>query len=147
MAVLGVGLAATVTPTLLAYGLTEKDSKAEDIAIYVGIFTSAIAGPAVGLWSGGRGDLAKQGLIARGIGCAFVGAGFAGGAMVAEGTGTAVQTTGVLMIILGVGGAILTTGSVLHDLAITPWASGHDEPVSVAVGIRPDGMLAVRVKF
>jgi hypothetical protein len=147
MAALGVGLAATAGPTVLVYAMTERNSRAEDIGLYVGVFAGTIAGPALGLWSGGRGDLAKQGLIARGTACALVGAGFAGGEMAANGASTAVQTTGVLLIILGIGGAALTTMSVLHDLAITPSATAHGKPVTVAMDIRPDGMLAVRVKF
>src|SRR6185369_4232916 len=67
-AALGIGLAATAVPTLLAYGLTSKDSQAEDVALFVGVTTGVVAGPALGLWSGGRGDLAKRGLIQRCVG-------------------------------------------------------------------------------
>jgi hypothetical protein len=147
MAALGVGLAATAVPTLLVYALTSKDSRAEDVGLYVGVVTGILVGPAVGLWSGGRGDLAKRGLIIRAIGGAAVGAGALGvaGAM-AEG-GSQSQAITASLVVLGLVGGALTTVSLFHDLAITPSATSQGRPPRVGLGIGSNGSLAVRVQF
>jgi predicted transporter len=146
MAALGVGLASTVAPTMLVYAFTERESRAEDIGLFVGFTVGAVAGPAVGLWSGGRGDLAKRGLIGRSIG-----AGICLGAMgLASATWEESNQTSALTVtlaILSTVGGLMTVGSVLHDLSITPSATSHGKPVSVGLGVRSDGLLAVRVRF
>jgi len=146
MAALGVGLAATVVPTLLSNAFTEHESRAEDVGVFVGVTVGVIAGPAVGLWSGGRGDLAKRGLIARSIG-----AGLCLGAMgVASATwedGTQASGLTAALVILGTVGGVLMAGSLIHDLSITHSATSHGKPVSVGLGVRSDGLLAVRVRF
>jgi hypothetical protein len=146
MAALGVGLMATVVPTMLAYGLTETDTNAENIGLFVGFTVGAVAGPSVGLWSGGRDDLARQGLIGRSIA-----AGMCLGAMgVATATwdngNQASALTATLAIVGGVGG-LITFMSVLHDLAITPSAVSRGKPLAVGLGVRPDGVVAVRLRF
>ena len=142
---LGIGLAATAGPTFLAYGLTEKDTDAENIALLVGVTAGVVVGPAVGLWSGGRGDLAEKGLIGR----ALVGALGLGAIALASATWNDTQdaTSGVALVMLGVVSAGMVTGSVLHDLAITPSATAQGRRMSARLGIRPDGMVAVNLRF
>ena len=146
MAALGVGLAATAVPIMLAYGLTERESKAEDVALFVGFTAGAIAGPAVGLWSGGRGDLAKRGMIGRSIG-AGVCLGSIGIASATWDNGNQAPALTATLAILGTVGGLMTVGSVLHDLSITPSATSRGKPVTVGLGVRSDGLLAVRVRF
>jgi len=146
MAALGVGLAATVVPIMLAYGLTERDSRAEDVGLFVGFTAGAIAGPAVGLWSGGRGDLAKRGLIARTIG-AGVCLGAMGLSSATWDNGNQAPVLTVTFAILGTLGGLMTVGSLFHDLSITPSATSQGRPPSVGLDVRSDGLLAVRVRF
>jgi hypothetical protein len=146
MAALGVGLAATAVPTLLVYALTSKDSRAEDVGLFVGVATGVIAGPAVGLWSGGRGDLAKHGLIIRSVGTA-IGLGAMGVASATWENGTQAPAATATLAILGVAGGLMAAASLFHDLAITPSATAQGKPARVGLGIRSDGSLAVRVQF
>jgi putative effector of murein hydrolase len=146
MAALGIGLAATVVPIMFAYSFTADESRAEDVGLFVGATVGVVAGPAFGLWSGGRDDLAKRGLIARSIG-----AGLCLGAMgVASATwedGTQDSGLTAALVILGTVGGLMTAGSLLHDLSITHSATSHGKPVSVGLGVRGDGLLAVRMRF
>jgi hypothetical protein len=48
---------------------------------------------------------------------------------------------------VGTFGGLITTFSALHDLAITPSAASQGKPLSVGLGVRSDGLLAVRVRF
>jgi len=145
MGALGIGLAATAVPTLLAYGLTGKDTQAEDIALAVGVTAGIVVGPAVGLWSGGRGDLADRGLVGR----AAVGALGLGAIGLASATWNDTQdaTSGVALVMLGVVSAGMVTWSVIHDLAITPSATAQGRRLSAGLGIRPDGVVALNVRF
>lgn len=145
-AALGIGLAATAVPTLLAYGLTSKDSKAEDVALFVGVATGVVAGPALGLWSGGRGDLAKRGLIVRSIGTAIC----LGAMGVADATwndGAQAPTATAALAVLGTVSGLATTVFVIHDLVITPSATAQGRPVSASFGFRPDGLVTLNVRF
>jgi hypothetical protein len=146
MAALGVGLAATAVPTMLAYALTAKESRAEDVGLFVGVATGVIAGPAVGLWSGGRGDLAKPGLIVRSVGTA-IGLGAMGLASATWGNGTQAPAATATLAILGVAGGLMAAGSLFHDLAITPSATAEGTRSSVGLVIRSDGLLALSVRF
>ena len=143
---LGIGLAATGVPTLLAYGLTEKDTQAENIALVVGITAGVVAGPAVGLWSGGRGDLARTGLLRRSVvGAVGLGAVALAGAISNDSTQDG--TSSVALVLLGAASAVMVTVSVFHDLAITPSATAQGRRVSAGLVVRPDGVVALNVRF
>jgi len=146
-AALGVGLAATAVPTMLAYGLTTRDSRAEDIALFAGVTTGIVAGPALGLWSGGRGDLAKKGLIRRSIGAAICLGSFGAASAIFQGSSDQVTDASVLFGIVGAAGGLLAGMSALHDLAITPSATSKGSRMSGQVGFRPDGRLALSIRF
>lgn len=145
VAALGVGLAATVVPTLLAFGMTATDTKAENWAVTIGVVAGAVAGPAAGLWSGGRDDLARRGLLVRSLGAAICVGSYAGAsALWDEG-----QHDG-LAVALGIVGTTFgaaVAGSMIHDLAITPSATAHGRPVSAGLGLRPDGKVALNLRF
>jgi len=145
-AALGIGLAATAAPTLLAYGLTSKDTKTEDVALFVGVATGVVAGPALGLWSGGRGDLAKRGLVVRSIGTAIC-LGAMGIASATWNDGTQAPVATATLAILGALGGLAATVFVFHDLAITPSATAQGMPLSARLGLRPDGLVTLNVRF
>jgi hypothetical protein len=145
MAALGVGLAATILPTALAYGMTSKDSRAEDIGIFVGIASGVIAGPAIGLWSGDRADLAGDGLVVRSVGC-LLGLGAMGVASATFKDGQSVELQ-VALAIVGVAGGFVAAGSLFHDLAITPSATSEARRMRVGLGLRSDGLPALSVRF
>ena len=146
-AALGVGLAATAMPLMLAYGLTTKDSKAEDVALFAGVTAGIVAGPALGLWSGGRGDLAKKGLITRSIGAAICLGSFGAASAIFQDNSDSVTDASVLFGILGTAGGLLASFSALHDLAITPSATSQGRRMSGELGLRPDGKVALSVRF
>jgi hypothetical protein len=143
-----VGLAATAGPALVALAVDppgRNSDFAPEAALTVGIGAGILAGPAIGLWSGGRGDLAKRGLIVRGVGVIAVGAGALGLLSAIDGD-TSTGAVNVLAIV-GVAGLAVTTVSSLYDLAITPSAIAKRPPLHAQLGVRPDGVVAVRVRF
>ena len=101
---------------------------------------SVMVGPSVGLWSGGRGDLARRGLILRGIcigGIAFVAA-----------FGDAINpgsTSG--LVILGRASILVTAVSGVYDLVITRSATARGPPPRAQLGVRPDGRMALSLRF
>ncbi len=68
------------------------------------------------------------------------------GVMLAVGEGGSNSNTTPLLI-LGAAGGLITTASVIHDLAITPSATARGRTAGAELGIRPDGLIAVRVRF
>ncbi len=146
MAALGVGLAATALPTVLVYALTSKDSRVEDVGLFVGVGTGVIAGPAVGLWSGGRGDLTRDGLITRFVGVT-VGLGAMGVASATWANGAQSPAATATLAVLGVGGGVIAAVSLFHDLAITPSATAQRSHWRTGLGVRSDGLLALRLRF
>src|SRR5882672_7314900 len=106
MGALGVGIAATAAPPLLVLAASSSESRSEHVGLSVGVVTGIVVGPAFGLWSGGRGDLAKRGLITRVIGGAAIGAGALGGWIARNGGGGNAPPASAALVILGlVGGA------------------------------------------
>jgi hypothetical protein len=147
---LAVGVGASLAPTLIALILDPPGSGSDfapEAALSIGAGLGIMIGPAVGLASGGRSDLAKRGVLIRTLGVASVGAGVLGfWVAFADDMGTEATTTSALMI-LGAAGGLVTAGSWLHDLAITPGAVARGRPLHAELGVRPDGLVAVRVRF
>jgi len=101
---------------------------------------SVMVGPSIGLWSGGCGDLARRGLILRGI-CI-------GGIAFWAAFGEAINpTTTDGLLILGRASVLVTRVSGVYDLAITPSATARDPAPRAELGVRPDGRVALSVSF
>lgn len=132
---------------MLAYGMTATDTQAEDVALFTGVTVGIVAGPALGMWSGGRGDLAKKGLIRRSIGAAICLGSAAAASASFQGSGDQVTDMSVVFGILSAAGGLMAGMSALHDLAITPSATSQGRHVSGELGLRPDGRLALSVRF
>lgn len=146
-AALWTGIGATLAPAALAVTLDPIGGDAVlawEAALALGIGTGVVVGPAVGLASGGRGDLAARGLLVRVIGAGATGAGLYGIALM---FGDDAGAGGWSVILLGCVGALVTGISGIHDLAITPSAVARGRPARAALVARPDGSLAVRVTF
>lgn len=135
-----VGVVGTAVPIVL--GTLPRDDyyrSEQDLAsVALGIAVGVTFGPAAGLASGGRSDLAMNGMLIRGA--AF---GLSTGAVFAAAGGAEAGAVTVLSAALCVAGL-----SAVHDLLVTPEAvtAGRPRP-RAALGVRPDGMLAVQVKF
>ncbi len=135
-----VGLAGTAVPIVL--GTLPRDGYYTDEASLastaIGIVVGVTFGPAAGLASGGRGDLAFNGLLLRAAAFSL-----ATGALVAASDGSEAGAVSVFSAGVCVAGL-----SAVHDLLVTPEAvsAGRPRP-RAALGVRPDGMLAVHVKF
>jgi hypothetical protein len=147
---LGVGLLGTLGPAALAATLNRPGSNSEfawEASLALGITTGVLVGPAIGLASGGRGDLAGRGLLVRGLGLAAVGAGVLGivSAFDESSNTDAASTTG--LVLAGCAGAVLVTVSSIYDLAITPSAVERGRAPRAELGVRPDGKVAVSVRF
>jgi len=147
-AALGVGLAASVGPAAVAALLIPPGSDSEfawEAALTTGVALGVLVGPAVGLWCGGRGDLARRGLILRGL-CAGTVA--AGGLAVLSAMATEEGGPAVLPIaILGAVGGAVCVVSWAADLAITPSATANGRPHRAELDVRPDGKVALTVRF
>lgn len=146
----GVGVFATVAPAVIAFGSTTNPQARVDsrpLALLLASTGGIVFGPAIGLASGGRGDLAGRGLGIRVLGLGiFTLAGAGAIASAFDDSGTTGSVAGLLAV-SAIGGG-LTVVSALHDLAITPSAVAEGRPSPRAsLGVRPDGMLAVSVRF
>jgi hypothetical protein len=136
-AALGVGLGCSIAPIIIARRLDPHMTDWELAWVAAACVT---VGPSAGLWSGGRGDLARRGLILRGI---CIG-GIALGAVFEE-TTNATTTDGLLM--LGRASLLVATVSWVYDLAITPSAAARGPAPRAELGVRPDGWAALSVRF
>jgi hypothetical protein len=147
-AALGVGIGCSVAPVVIAALLDPPGSHstfAWEAALTIGAAVGVVVGPSMGLRSGGREDLARRGLILRGLcaATAVAGAVAVGVAMGSEEGGTGTAT----LAILGAVGGLVCVGSWLRDLAITPSATTPGRPHRAQLGVRPDGRLALSVRF
>lgn len=135
-----IGLFSTAAP--IALGMLPRDEysrKQPNLATTtIGVLVGVTLGPAIGLASGGRGDLAFRGALLRAA--AF---GLSTGAVLSVGASGEAGAVSLLVAGLSVAGL-----SALHDLAITPSAVAEGPPrPRAALAVRPDGALAVQVKF
>jgi len=149
-AALGVGIGCSVAPVVIAALLDPPGSHstfAWEAALTMGAAVGIVVGPSVGLRSGGRDDLARRGLILRGICAATVAAGAVavGVAMGSEAGGVQPPTTA--LAILGTVGGLVCVASWFSDLAITPSATAQGRPHRAQLGVRPDGRVALSVGF
>jgi hypothetical protein len=146
------GLGATIAPMAVATALvagslqfTGEVPPASSLTAGALVLTGFVAGPAVGLWSGGRGDLARSGLIVRGVSGLAVGLGVIALGRSWESTPTPGESASMM---LGGAGALVLAGSFAWDMLRTPFVTGSAKaPPRVAFGVLPDGKAAVRVRF
>ncbi|HET7226566.1 MAG TPA: hypothetical protein VFK69_12735 [Candidatus Eisenbacteria bacterium] len=143
---LTIGIGATLAPAIIAVAIDRPGSDREfawEAALGLGGEVGALVGPSVGLTAGGRWDLAKRGLIIRGVA--------AGGMVVgALGVGMAFEDgnagTGA-MVILGLLAGGAQAFSTVYDLAITPSATAKGRRMIAHLEARPDGKLALVSRF
>lgn len=148
---LAIGVLATLTPTVLA-AMGSSRSLDEDfgweLPLLIGGTAGVWVGPAVGLASGGRRDLAGRGLLVRTGGLLVAAGGLFGAAAIASGDGEEVSPGAKALFGVGLAGAAVTAVSAIYDLGATPSAvaRGRQRP-HAALAVRPDGALAIQVKF
>lgn len=145
---LGVGLGTTLAPLALATIVSPIGGDSDfawEAALAVSATAGLIVGPAVGLASGGRADLAARGAVIRGLGLLGAGVGLLGFglAMSESDSGPRAGT----MMTIGALGALTIGVSALHDLAITPSAVEARGRPRAALLVRPGGALGVAVVF
>ncbi len=142
-----LGCGATLAPALAAavlYPHGNHSGLPSEVALGVGATLGLFVGPAVGLYSGGRGDLAAKGLILRSVGLAA--GGVAAVALVSQGESIDPRTGFAFALLGGVGGLVAAL-SGLHDLCITPSATAEGRSVRPELGVRPDGRVALTLRF
>jgi hypothetical protein len=143
---LTVGIAATLAPVALAAAIAGPATDwGEGWWTTLGLVapTAFLIGPAVGLWSGGRSDLGVKGLEAR-SGAEGV---MAGGCAVGMMMYALDRSVGTAWLVAGGAGAAWTLVSCVHDLAITPSAVAQVRGPTTSLDLRPDGRLALTVRF
>ena len=146
---LAVGIATTLAPAGLAL-LVNPPGSNSDVAwegtLTLGIALGVFAGPAIGLASGNRGDLATRGLTVRGIAYSTTLIGLLAVASAFESNS---NTDGYVGAYLGLAGATVGVLSCIHDLSITPSAVGPAKPASASVRpiVDEKGRLALRATF
>jgi hypothetical protein len=144
---LAIGVATSVAPAVLAVALNPPGSDSDfawEASLAIGGVVGMTAGPAVGLWSGGRGDLAARGLQVRVLCLLAAGTGLLAVAAAFEsdgGSGSAV------VMLFGLAGAAVGTISFVHDLAITPSATARGRTPIASLGIDAKGRLVLSARF
>ena len=139
-AAMAIGLVSTAGP--IALGMIPRDEYYRNqpnlATTTIGVLVGVTFGPAIGLASGGRPDMALNGVLLRAAALTLsTGAVFSLGA---SGEGGAL---GLFVAGLSVAGL-----SAAHDLLVTPSAVADGPPrPRAALAVRPDGALAVQVKF
>ena len=144
---LGIGIASTFAPAALSLIVNPPGSHgtiAWEASLATGAALGVMVGPAVGLASGGRGDLARRGLVVRGCGAALAGLGLYQVVMAMSNDGGTPAT--VPLMLLGIAGGGATVVSFIHDLAITPSAVDA-RAHAVQVGFDQRGRLAATLRF
>lgn len=138
---LALGVLSTVAPAAVAGVVVSGHGQdgAWVTAMAIGGTLGVWVGPAVGLMSGGRDDLAWNGLAVRGVALAAAGGGFAGAYTMMSHEGS--DPTSRLLVGVGVLGAIVGGASAVYDLGVTPLAvdeARRAARVSVAPVLAPD---------
>jgi hypothetical protein len=102
----------------------------------------------VGLASGGRGDLAKRGVIIRGVcgGLSVVLVGV-GATLMLDESSQSNSAGGETLLVLGLVGGGVSVASSIYDLVITPKAVDQGRRVSFRPLVTPSGMVGVRATF
>lgn len=148
-AAFAIGLASTLGPPAVALLANPPSGGSEhgwETSLTLGSMIGVLAGPAIGLAAGGRGDLATRGLKARGISYAVMLAGVA--AVGAASYDTSPGAVGSAAIVLAVfGGAGVSLISCFYDLSITPSAVGPAKSFSVRPVVDTQGRIALQASF
>jgi len=149
-AALAVGLATTLGPpaiALLVYPPGGQSSNGWEAALTLGVAVGVLVGPAVGLACGGREDLARRGLLIRGLGYGATLLGLlAVGSAIESSSGDSAGLT--VVAIVGLVGAGVSVVSASYDLAIThPAVERGRGGVSVRPMVDERGRLALRATF
>lgn len=143
-----LGLAATTVPIVVATSSASRGyyGSSNDGVLLVAAAAGVVAGPALGLASGGRGDLASRGLWLRTATLGLTTLGLVG-LYTSAMSGNPYDGLAPAVALATIGGTV-TCASAIYDLAITPSAVADGRPAPrAALGVRPDGMVAVRVAF
>lgn len=138
VAAMRIGLISTAAPCVLTVLFAGTENQ-KNLRFFSAI--GAVGGPAVGLSSGGRGDLAVRGLWIRGL----LGATWFGAAAVAENSKDEI-TVDVAKVVSVLGAAGLVVHAA-HDLLITQSAVEQGRPQRVTFGVRSNGQLVLSTKF
>ena len=143
---LAIGLAATFVPAGLGLVMdpARSDGQGGEFGLAVGVTVGVLFGPAVGLASGSRGDLAWRGLAIRGVGGALLLLG-AAAAITSIDEGTDSGSVGIMWV--GAAGGAVAVASTIYDLAITPRAVSEGRRVSVRPVVTSNGMVGLRASF
>lgn len=142
-AAFATGVLCTGGPLVVA-SLARPSGSGAQGALLAAAGLGVLVGPAIGLSSGGRADLAERGLLVRMAGTGAVAIGVLGFANLVESEQADPRSTGFLT--LGLLGAVAATGSAVIDLLSTPVVveSGPPRPHAELL-VAPDRAgLAVR---
>ena len=148
---LAVGLATTLGPTAIALLVNPPGSDNEwpwESTLAAGLAVGLVVGPAIGLAGGGRGDLARRGLLIRGLGFGVALVGAYAVARSFDSSSDGGGAGGLVLGIAGLVGAAVCVVSAARDLAITPSAVERGRGgVSVRPVVDERGRLAIRATF